>query len=221
MITDGDVGAAIAVGEVGVAETDVCVVGGVARDVIAGDADAVETTANDVAETVGDTTDDGDALLRVDVAVGAGGNGVLVCDAVAFAVVGVAICAVADGWIVAPLATSVAGVAASAWGVMPTLSATVAIRRDATARRKTAVKRYRRVQLARFFSCTTVTHVPIVIATTAPTPLLTRITSVRYGTGNDLSSKCLRSVRTAVSVVHAACGADAPCLLLVRYNGAA
>ncbi|MGI8689672.1 MAG: hypothetical protein ACR2M3_13945 [Thermomicrobiales bacterium] len=133
MITDGDVAEAV-----GVAETGVCVVGAVG-DVIAGDAVVVDAAADGVANgfavAVGDTEDDdgdGDALPRVDVAVG----GALVCDAVDFGVVGVAMCAVTDGCAAAPLGASVAGDAAAAWGVMPTPNATLVIRRDATIRRK-------------------------------------------------------------------------------------
>ena len=191
MITAGDVGETVSV-----AETGVCVVGA-ASDAIAGAAVVVDAAADGVTNgfagnTEGDGDGDGDALPRVGVAVG----GVLVCDAVGFGVVDVAVCMVADGCADAPLGISVAGGAAAAWGVMPTPSATLAIRRDATARRKPAGKRCRRMFLACFFARKTVTCVPIVVTKNAFTPILTRMTSIRYGTDSNLSRECLRSVRT-------------------------
>jgi len=102
------------------------------------------------------------------------------------------------------LGASVAGVAAAVWDVMPVPSATHAIRRDATARRKPAEKRCRRMSLTCFFSCKTVTSVPIVITKNAFTPILTWVTAIRYGMDSDLSREYLRSVRTWTSVAHAA-----------------
>jgi len=191
VITDGDVGAVV-----GVAETGVRVVVGAGSDVIAGDAVVVDAAADGVvngfAAAYGDTEGDGDAPPRVDVTVG----GALVCDAIGFGVVGVAMCAVTDGCADAPLGTSVAGVAAATWGAMLAPSAMLAIRRDATIRRKRAEKRCRRMHLACFFSCKTATCVPIITTKNAFTPILTRITVIRYGTQSDLSRECLRSVRT-------------------------
>jgi len=182
VITEGDVVAAI-----GVTEIAVCVVGG--GVVVDAAADGV---ANGFAAAVGNTEGNGasDALPRVGVAlprVGVPVGGVLVCDAVGFSVVGVAVYAVTDGCADAPLGTSVAGVAATTWDVMPTPNATLAIRNAATARREPAKKRCRCVLLACFFSCETVTGVPIINTKNAFTPILTLITVLRYGTNSDLS----------------------------------
>ncbi len=140
VITDGDVVAAA-----GVAETGVCVVLGAAVVVDA----AAEGVATGFAVAVGETEDDSDALPRVAVVVG----GALVCDAVGFAVVAMALCVVTDGCADAPLGTFVAGGAAAAWGVMPIPSAMLAIRRNATTRRKPVEKRCRCVWFTYVFPC--------------------------------------------------------------------
>jgi len=110
---------------------------------------AAEGVANGFTVAVGETEGDGDALPRVAVAVG----GALVCDAVGFAVVAMALCVVTDDCADTPLGAFVAGGAAAAWGVMPMPSAMLAIRRNATIRRKPAEKRCRRVWLMCIFPC--------------------------------------------------------------------